>query len=169
MLAVISRQIIIGRAKQVPGPDDLDMPDYSVGYWQHRNEELLALDARYRAWENTQMKGIIMPIKKIENFMGTGKTAELIPTKRTRRPKGTPPGITVETVKNAYVDLYIPERPEGMNKVVIRLFKSTEAVCIDWPEALGHLEAMRAYFFGTVTGALRYPQPDPDRSQDITG
>ena len=32
------------------------MTDYGVTFWQRMNEELLALDARYRDWEETQNK-----------------------------------------------------------------------------------------------------------------
>lgn len=96
--------------------------------------------------------------EKIEYFMGTGKnepdTEPLFTPekpKRQRKPKVSP-DFTIEVIQNAFINLHIPERPKGMNKVVIRVWVGLEdaleykSVDIEWPEGLNVLQAMGEHF-----------------------
>ncbi len=102
---------------------------------------------------------------KIENFMPPEENFEteplyrlsnsevglidLRPPKRTRRPKGIP-GVIVSTTKNANIPLWIPERPEGMDKVTIsiRISGVVEDIKIAWPEGMTAMEALVSWFEG---------------------
>lgn len=59
--------------------------------------------------------------------------------KQHRRHKGIPPGVSVETYREATIHITIPARPEGMTKVTIRFVcqdvkEEDETFLIDWPE-----------------------------------
>ncbi len=121
-------------------------------------------------------------VSKIENFMGTGQTVELTPipgqkgkrlhvvdpivtnptgeepmliNKRTRKPRGVAPDIQIITSCTAIITRHIPKRPEGMEKVVIRIFTDDDeedGIEISWPEGMTALEALSNYFNPTGMG-----------------
>ncbi|MDO8636761.1 MAG: hypothetical protein Q7R34_11135 [Dehalococcoidia bacterium] len=75
--------------------------------------------------------------------------------KRTRIKKGALKDFTVETLTNAYFDVYFPEWPVGKNKVFIRLWAhgATLPVAVEWhrlndTEGQGPIEAIAAHLLG---------------------